>query len=122
MARTHLQNGIKVPFTAQEEIDKDAEELAFAQSHPHLTDLTAAKTHKKKELRLQGRRLGAEYIDPHIVKNIDANDLTPVPASVTQFKADMKTNFGLAKTAIENLSTIKEVKEYRMDWPDAPDA
>ena len=122
MARTHLQNGVKVPFTAQEEIDKDAEELAFAQSHPHLTDLTAAKTHKKKELRLQGRRLGAEYIDPHIVKNIDANDLTPVPASVTQFKADMKTNFGLAKTAIENLSTIKEVKEYRMDWPDAPDA
>lgn len=122
MARTHLQNGVKIPFTAQEETDEDARELAFSESHPHLTNLAAAKTHKKKELRLQGRRLGAEYIDPHIVKNLDATDLTPVPASVSQFKTAMKTNFGLAKEAIDNLSTIQEVKEYRMNWPDAPDA
>jgi len=122
MTRYHMINGKNAPFTKEEEAERDASELAFAESHPYLTDLTAAKTYKKQELRLQGRRLGAVCIDPHIVKNLDANDLTPVPASVIQFKADMKTNFGLAKTAIDNMQTIQEVKEYRMDWPDAPDA
>ena len=34
MARTHNIDGIKVPFTNQEEIDRDAEELAVANEKP----------------------------------------------------------------------------------------
>ena len=34
MSRHHMINNVKVPFTAQEEIDKDAEELAWTNARP----------------------------------------------------------------------------------------
>ena len=34
MGRHHMVNNIKVPFTAQEELDRDAEELANTQAKP----------------------------------------------------------------------------------------
>jgi hypothetical protein len=34
MPRHHMINGTKVPFTAQEEIDRDAEELEWANAKP----------------------------------------------------------------------------------------
>lgn len=34
MARFHMRNGVNVPFTAQEEIDRDAEEEAYTAKEP----------------------------------------------------------------------------------------
>lgn len=86
-------------------------------------DLATAKTKKIKELKLEGRKLGMEHIDPHIVKSLSPNDLTPVPTEVATYKTNLISNFSTTKTAINALTTIADVMNYNgMVWPTEPDA
>jgi hypothetical protein len=83
-------------------------------------DLEGAKSLKIKLLRIEGRKVGMQYIDPHLIKLVDPDDATPIPQEIRDFKKGMKERFTKAKEEINALTTKQEVSDYIMHWGDRP--
>jgi hypothetical protein len=81
-------------------------------------DLAAAKTRRIKEIKKEARRIMAEHTDWYVIRK--AENGTAIPAAVQSYRATMRQATNDAETAINALTTIEAVRDYKPTWPDAP--
>jgi len=82
-------------------------------------DVPTAKAIRRKESKLETRRLLAEYFDPHVSRNQD--DGTLVPDDARAYKTAMLEAHKDNKTKINTLGTKQEIREMQILWPTPPD-
>ncbi len=82
------------------------------------SDLSVAQTRRIKEIRIEARKLLSDNTDWYVVRKFENN--TAIPAPVTTYRSAIRQVVADAIIAINAMSTIDAVRDYKPVFPDAP--
>ena len=115
VGRGHLEENLEVGWKTPDEmkvIQAESEAEFWA------SDVDSAKAKKRKESKMEARKLLAEHFDPHTARKQD--DGTEVPDEVKTYKTSMLQAHEDHKTKINALATKQEIREMEFVWPTPP--
>jgi hypothetical protein len=81
-------------------------------------DVESAKAIRRKDSKMEARKLLAEHFDPHTMRKQD--DGTEVPDEVKAYKTSMLQAHEDNKTKINALGTKQAIREMEFVWPTPP--
>lgn len=81
-------------------------------------DLAVVKSRRIKEIKKEARRIMAENTDWYVIRK--AENGAAIPAVVQAYRAALRQATNDAETAINALTSIDAVRDYKPTWPDAP--
>ena len=84
-------------------------------------NVPAAKIQRKKELKLKVRKMFSQFVDPFTSRANNPDDGSAVPSEIRKFYLDTKSVYATAKTSIDVLTTVQEIKDFYPTWPEIPD-
>mgnify|MGYP003652663692 FL=1 len=115
VGRGHLEANLEVGWKTSAEI-----EVIKAESLGELfaSDVESARVIRRKESKLDARKLLAEHFDPHTARKQD--DGTEIPDDVRDYKTSMLQTHEDNKTKINTLGTKQEIREMEFVWPTPP--
>lgn len=81
-------------------------------------DLAVAKARRIKEIRIEARKILSEATDWYVVRKYETG--VAIPAPVTTYRASVRQTAQDSATAINAMSAIDSVRDYKPVWPTAP--
>ena len=117
VGRGHLEANLEAGWKTPAEI---AVMKAESRGELFAPDVDTAKAIRRKDSKMEARKLLAEHFDPHTMRKQD--DGTEVPDEVRAYKTSMLQAHEDNKTKINALGTKQEIREMEFVWPTPPNA
>jgi hypothetical protein len=115
VGRGHLEANLEAGWKTSAEIEVMKAE---SQSELFAPDVESAKAIRRKNSKMEARKLLAEHFDPHTMRKQD--DGTEIPDEVRTYKTAMLQAHEDNKTRINALETKQNIREVEIVWPTPP--
>ena len=79
------------------------------------TDVAQARARRIREIKREARGLMAEHTDWYVIRKAETG--TAIPASIQTYRAALRQATNDAETAINALTSINAVCNYKPTWP-----
>lgn len=117
VGRGYLEENLEAGWKTSAEI---AVMKAESEAEIWASDVDSAKAIRRKDSKMEARKLLVEHFDPHTMRKQD--DGTEVPDEVKTYKTSMLQAHEDHKTKINALATKQEIREMEFVWPTPPNA
>lgn len=83
-----------------------------------INDITKIKSQRKEQIKKEAYSRLKAY-DWYVIRKQEEG--IPIPDPVSQYRSDVRETEDSASSAVENATTVEEVRSVDLNWPSEPD-